>query len=68
MGIPTINRAAVAGGSLASAKMLVGDASNLAAAVDLSNDVTVSNTGAVTIANSAVEAAMLQTNLKTGFL
>jgi len=38
-----------AGGTLADAKILVGDASDLAAAVDMSGDAEIDNTGAVTV-------------------
>lgn len=40
--------------TLASAKILVGAATGLAAAVDMSADATIANTGALTIANNAV--------------
>lgn len=42
---------------LTSAKILVGNGSNVAAAVSMSGDATIANTGAVTIANSAVTNA-----------
>lgn len=44
---------------LTSAQILVGNASNVAAAVAMSGDATIANTGAVTIANSAVETVMI---------
>lgn len=40
-----------AGGTLASAKILVGNGSNVATAVDMSGDATIDNTGAVDIQN-----------------
>lgn len=46
--------------TLASAKALVGNGSNVATAVSLSSDVTMNNAGAVTIANDAVTYAKIQ--------
>ena len=70
MGIPTIWRVpdgsyAPGDTAVASAKMIVGSASGVGAAVDLSGDVTVDNAGAVTIANTAVETAMLAADAVT---
>lgn len=48
--------------TLASAKILVGNGSALATAVDMSGEATIANTGAVTLANSAVIGKVL-----TGF-
>ena len=45
--------------SLTSGQLIVGNSSNVAAAVALSGDATISNTGALTIANDAVTAAKL---------
>ena len=45
--------------NLDSAKILVGNGSNKATEVSVSGDVTIANTGAVTIANDAVEQAMI---------
>ena len=45
--------------SVASAQILVGNGSNVPTAVAVSGDVTLSNAGAVTIVNDAVETAML---------
>ena len=45
--------------ALASTKVLVGNGSNVAAEVPLSGDVTMANTGAVTIANNAVDGDKL---------
>jgi hypothetical protein len=42
--------------ALANTKILVGNASNVAAAVNMSGDATIANTGAVTLANSGVTA------------
>ncbi len=47
--------------SLASANIYVGNASGVSAEVAVSGDVTISNTGAVTIADSAVEPSMIGT-------
>jgi len=44
---------------LDSAKILVGNGSNKATEVSVSGDITIANTGAVTIANDAVEQAMI---------
>jgi hypothetical protein len=52
--------------ALASTKVLVGNGSNVAAEVALSGDVTMTNTGAVTIANNAVETAMIAADAITG--
>src|SRR5574343_2023756 len=41
--------ASTAGGTLAAAKILVGNASNVATAVDMSGDATIDNAGAVTV-------------------
>lgn len=43
--------------TLASAKIFVGNASNVATAVSMSGDATISNAGALTIANSAITNA-----------
>lgn len=56
--IDTLEAAGV-GGTLADGKVIVGNVSNVATAVDLSGDVTVDNAGAVTIAAGAVDEAML---------
>ena len=45
--------------SLTSGQLIVGNSSNVAAAVALSGDATISNSGALTIANDAVTAAKL---------
>jgi hypothetical protein len=45
--------------SLASAKIIVGNSSNKATAVDMSGDATISNAGAVTIGSAKVTSAML---------
>ncbi len=47
------------GQTLASTNIFVGDGSNLAAAVAMSGDATMDNTGAVTIADNAVSAAKM---------
>ena len=52
-------------GGLASAKIIVGNAAGLAAAVTMSGDATISNTGALTIAPGAVETAMLADDAAT---
>lgn len=49
--------------ALPSAKMLVGNGSNVAAAVDMSSEATMANTGAVTLSTSAVTGKAL-----TGFV
>jgi hypothetical protein len=54
------SNSAVAERALASAKLWLGNASGEAAAVDLSGDVTIANTGAVTIATGAVEDSMIE--------
>jgi len=51
--------------ALASTKVLVGNGSNVATAVALSGDVTMDNAGAVTIANTAVETAMIAADAVT---
>ena len=51
--------------SLASTKVLVGNGSNVATGVALSGDVTMDNAGAVTIANTAVETAMIAADAVT---
>lgn len=48
-----------AGSTLASAKIIVGGADNVAAPVDLSGDATIANTGALTIAAEAVTLAKM---------
>lgn len=53
----------ITGSALASAKVLVGNGSGIAAAVDLSGDATVDNAGAVTIANDAVSAAKMSSTV-----
>lgn len=45
--------------ALADGKIIVGSAGGAAAAVDMSGDATIANTGAVTIANNAIETAMI---------
>ena len=52
--------------ALAATKVLVGNGSNVATAVALSGDVTMNNAGAVTIANTAVETAMIADNAVDG--
>lgn len=52
--------------SLASAHLLVGNASNVAADVAMSGDATMANTGALTIANSAVTTAKINAAAVTG--
>jgi hypothetical protein len=56
-GSGVLSWAAALTNALSSGKILVGNASNLSAAVDMSGDATISNTGALTIANSAVTDA-----------
>ena len=46
--------------TLTSANIIVGNASNVGTAVSMSGDATISNTGALTIANSAVTYAKIQ--------
>ena len=53
--------------ALTSAHILVGNASNVAAAVSMSGDATISNTGAVTIANSAITNAKVASNAAIEF-
>ena len=48
-----------AGGTLASAKMLVGNGSNVATAVDMSGDATIDNTGAVSIAGGVTSKKLV---------
>lgn len=50
---------------LANAKLLVGNAAGVATAVDMSGDATIANTGALTIANLAVETGMLAADAVT---
>ena len=52
--------------ALAATKVLVGNGSNVATEVALSGDVTMNNAGAVTIANTAVETAMIAADAITG--
>lgn len=52
-------------GDLASAQLFVGNASNEAAAVTVSGDVTFSNTGVTTIANNAVTAVKIASDAVT---
>lgn len=47
------------GGVLADGKIIVGSSDDVATAVEMSGDATISNTGAVTIATGAVEESML---------
>ena len=47
------------GGTLADGKIIVGNGSGAAAAVDLSGDATIANTGAITVAAGAIDEAML---------
>lgn len=49
--------------ALPSGEILVGSAGNVATAVAMSGDATISNTGALTIAAGAVDSAMLNENL-----
>lgn len=49
--------------TLASANIFVGNASNIATAVAISGDATISNTGALTIANNAITAAKIATSI-----
>lgn len=63
-----VSSSAVAGRALADGKLFVGNASGEAAAVPMSGDATIDNTGAVTIAANAVEASMLGANLGKGVL
>ncbi|MBY0317001.1 MAG: DUF1566 domain-containing protein [Bdellovibrionales bacterium] len=55
----TAKLSAVTGSSLNSARLWVGDSSNLAQPVNLSGDATLSNTGALTIANNAITSAKI---------
>lgn len=57
--VAVIADAAGVGGTLASAKILVGSALNKAAAVDLSTDATISNAGVMTISAKAVTLAKM---------
>lgn len=52
--------------ALPNTQLLVGNASNVAAAVALSGDATISNLGVMTIANSAISTAKLADNSVTG--
>ena len=54
---PTTGGVVASLASLASAKVLVGNGSNIAAGVAISGDATLANTGALTIANNAVTNA-----------
>lgn len=56
----------IAGGALTDGQILVGNSSGVATDVAVSGDVTISNTGAVTIANDAVETAMIADDAVTG--
>lgn len=51
--------------SLTSGNILVGNGSNVAASVAMSGDATISNTGALTIANNAITAAKINANAVT---
>lgn len=53
--------------SLANTQILVGNASNIAAAVAMSGDATIANTGAVTIANSAITNAKVSASAAIAF-
>ena len=53
--------------SLTSAHILVGNASNVAAAVSMSGDATISNTGSLTIANNAITNAKVASNAAIEF-
>ena len=53
-------QAALGDTSLTSAKIWLGNSSNAKAEVSLSGDVTMSNTGAVTIADDSVESSMIE--------
>lgn len=55
--IPSIDLTAYLSNTLASAKVLVGNSSNVATAVDLSGAITIDNTGVTTLANSVVTNA-----------
>ena len=48
-----------------SGKLLVGNASNLARAVDMTGDATITNLGTITIANNAVTTAKINNNAVT---
>ncbi len=56
-GTTTISGTSPEGASLNSAQIYVGDGSNQAAAVDMTGDVTISNTGVTTIGSDAVSSA-----------
>lgn len=75
--IPTLDLTAYLSNTLASAKVLVGNGSNVATAVDLSGAITVSNTGVTTLAsnlitnsnvNSAAAIAYSKLNLATSIV
>ena len=53
--------------ALSSGNILVGNASNVATAVSMSGDATISNTGAVTIANNAITNAKVASNAAIEF-
>jgi hypothetical protein len=53
--------------ALTSAHILVGNSSNVATAVSLSGDATISNTGSLTIANSAITNAKVASNAAIEF-
>ena len=57
------NRVGVGSISVASNKVVIGNASGVGAAVTLSGDVTSATTGAITISAGSVEASMLETAL-----
>lgn len=55
------------GGALADGKIIVGNADGVAAPVSMSSDATIANTGALTIANSAINNAKVAANAAIAF-
>ena len=59
LGVPTFRTLDGAGANLTNGKILVGNASNVATAVTISGDVSISNTGAATIADASITTSKL---------
>ena len=59
LGVPTFRTLDGAGATLTNGKILVGNASNVATAVNISGDVSITNTGAATIADASITTSKL---------
>jgi len=59
LGVPTFRTLDGAGATLTNGKILVGNASNVATAVNISGDVSITNTGVATIADASITTSKL---------